>query len=223
MFTAPTAGGAPPSCLVPEGVELLGELADVPFVRVPVPPGDLRASNARLAAALALAVEGVLDPADARLPDLAAHLLDAYPDLPGRFSVVATVDGVDYVDDALASAPLGLAAALRTLGDRPVVAIVGGADRGAAVDPVLAAAEARAAPTTVVWLDDAGPLAAALEPLGVDVVAAADLEEAVRHAARIATEGATVVFSPAMPTPTGQGNWADRSARFRAAVAALVP
>jgi len=30
-----------------------------------------------------------------------------------------------------------------------------------------------------------------------------------------------VVFSPAMPTPADQGNWADRSARFRAEVAAL--
>jgi UDP-N-acetylmuramoylalanine--D-glutamate ligase len=165
----------------------------------------------------------VLDPSDARLGDLAAHLLDAYPDLPGRFSVVATLGGVEYVDDALASAPLGLAAALRTLHDRPVVAIVGGADRGAALDPVLAAADARTEPTTVVWVDDAGPMAAALEPLGVEVVAAADLEEAVQHAARIAAEGATVVFSPAMPTPPDQGSWADRSARFRAAVTALSP
>lgn len=225
LFTAPLPGARERRCLVPEGVELLGALATVPFVRVPVPPDDLRASNARLAAALALAivVDGPTAPGDALLEDLAGHLLEVYPDLPGRFSTVATVDGVDYVDDALASAPLGLAAALRTLHDRPVVAIVGGADRGAALDPVLAAADARTAPTTVVWVDDAGPLAAALEPLGVAVVAAADLEEAVRHAARIAAEGATVVFSPAMPTPPDQGNWAARSARFRAAVAALAP
>ena len=223
LFTAAIAGAGPRQCLVPDGVELLGELVEVPFVRVSVPPGDLRASNARLAAALALAIEGPLDPEADRLPALADELLEAYPDLPGRFSTVATVDGVDYVDDALASAPLGLAAALRSLADRPVVAIVGGADRGAAVDPVLAAADARTAPTTIVWLDDAGALAAALEPLGVDVLAAVDLEEAVRLAAGLATDGATVVFSPAMPTPPDQGNWADRSARFRAAVAALAP
>lgn len=221
LFTAPLAASGRRQSLVPDGVELVGDLAAVPFLRVPVPPADLRASNAHLAAALALAVEGALDLDDPRLADLAAHLLDAYPDLPGRFSTVATVDGVDYVDDALASAPLGLAAALRSLSDRPVVAIVGGADRGAAVDPVLAAADARSAPTTVVWLDDAGALATALEPLGVEVVAAADLEEAVQVAARIAASGSAVVFSPAMPTPADQGNWADRSVRFRAAVAAL--
>jgi UDP-N-acetylmuramoyl-L-alanine---L-glutamate ligase len=221
LFTAPLVGTGPRQCLVPEGVHLSGALVDVPFVRVPVPPEDLRASNAHLAAALALAVDVVVDPADPGLSELAAGLLESYPDLPGRFSTGATVDGVDYVDDALASAPLGLAAALRTLADRPVIAIVGGADRGAAIEPVLAAAEARVSPTTVVWIDDAGPLAAALAPLGVAVVAADDLEEAVEVAARAASPGWTVVFSPGMPTPADQGSWSDRSARFRAEVAAL--
>jgi UDP-N-acetylmuramoyl-L-alanine---L-glutamate ligase len=221
LFTAPLVGPGPRQCLVPEGVHLSGALVDVPFVRVPVPPEDLRASNAHLAAALALALDVVVDPADPGLAELAAGLLDSYPDLPGRFSTVATVDGADYVDDALASAPLGLAAALRTLADRPVIAIVGGADRGAAIEPVLAAAEARTSPTTVVWIDDGGELAAALAPLGVAVVAADDLEQAVQVAARAASPGSTVVFSPAMPTPADQGTWADRSARFRAAVAAL--
>lgn len=221
LFTAPLAGSRPRRCLAPDDVELRGALAAVAFERVPVAGDDLRASNAHLAAALALAT---VDPGGgdaAARTELAGQLLDAYPDLPGRFSTVATLAGVDYVDDALASAPLGLAAALRTLGDRPVVAIVGGADRGAAVDPVLAAAEARTAPTTVVWIDEASRLAAALEPLGVSVAAADDLEEAVAIAARTASHGAAVVFSPAMPTPPDQGSWADRSARFRAAVAAL--
>jgi UDP-N-acetylmuramoyl-L-alanine---L-glutamate ligase len=226
LFTAPLAGGGEHRNLVPTGVELAGALAEVPFTRVPVPADDLRSSNARLAAALAVAVDvgdGPLDPADRRVAELAAHLLDVYPDLPGRFSTVATVDGVDYVDDALASAPLGLAAALRTLHGRPVVAIVGGADRGAALDPVLAAADARTETTTVVWIDDAGELAATLAPLGVQVVAAGDLDEAVAVAAGLAEPGAAVVFSPAMPTPPDQGSWVDRSARFRAAVAALAP
>lgn len=218
LFTAPLAGGGRRRCLVPDHVDLRGELAAVAFERVPAPADDLRASNAHLAAALALAA---VDGDDGEREGLAAHLLDVHPDLPGRFSTVATVGGVDYVDDALASAPLGLAAALRTLVDRPVVAIVGGADRGAALDPVLAACEARTSPTTFVWVDDGARLAAAVAPLGAEVLAASDLEEAVRLAARAAAPGGAVVFSPAMPTPPDQGSWADRSARFRAAVAAL--
>jgi UDP-N-acetylmuramoylalanine-D-glutamate ligase len=214
VFTAPTASGRR-WCAVPAGLYLPGLFGNVAFTRIDVPADDLRASNARLAAAAALTVTG----GDAgRSTDLAAHLLDRYPDLPGRFSTVATVRGVDYVDDALASAPLGLAAALRTLAGRPVAAIVGGSDRGAALDPVLAAIAARRRPTLVLCVDDASPLAHQYRAAGAEADLATDLESAVVTAATRMPPGAAVVFSPGMPTPRAQGTWADRSARFRAAV-----
>jgi UDP-N-acetylmuramoylalanine--D-glutamate ligase len=218
VFTAPTAAGRRWSG-VPGDVALPAPLDAVSFTRIDVPSGDLRASNARLAAAAALAVSGG-DVAGGTV-DLAADLLGHYPDLPGRFSTVATIRGVDYIDDALASAPLGLAAALRTLGDRPVAAIVGGADRGAAIDPVLEAIAARRRPTLVLCVDDAASLAHRYRDAGAESDLASDLEAAVAMVATRMPPGSSVVFSPGMPTPTSQGSWSDRSARFRVAVELL--
>lgn len=191
------------------------------FTVVPAPAGDLRAANARLAAATALAVVGSEPDDGDALDDLAAALLEDYPELPGRFSTVAVAGAVEFIDDALASAPLGLAAALATVGDRAVAAIVGGTDRGADLDPVLAAIARRRAPTTVVLIDDArSPAVATRYAAAAPVVEADDLEAAVATAAAVPGVEA-VLFAPGMPTPAPQGNWSDRSRRFRAAVAAL--
>jgi UDP-N-acetylmuramoylalanine--D-glutamate ligase len=221
VFTAPTPGGAR-WCAVPAPVELPPAFDAVVFARVPVPDGDLRASNARLAAAVALKATGG-DGADPRaVADLGDHLISVYPDLPGRFSTVGTAGHVEYVDDALASNPLGLAAALRSLAGRPVAAIVGGADRGAGIQPVLAAIADRVEPTAIVCIDDAARLAERYAALASATVLAADLESAVAIAASQVSGGGVVLFSPGMPTPPGQGSWADRSRRFRDAVRQLV-
>ncbi len=151
---------------------------------------------------------------------MAAVLLDVYPELPGRFRLVATVDEVRYVDDALASNPLGLAASIGEVGvgPEPLTVIVGGADRGASPEPVVAALARRTGPTTVICIDEG----VAHEPRYADAGAAThrspDLEHAVRQAARVTPAGGLVLFSPGMPTPPAQGNWSHRSARFQSEV-----
>jgi UDP-N-acetylmuramoylalanine--D-glutamate ligase len=223
VFTAPLPVPGPRWCGVPAGVELPPPFDSVGFTRVDVDHSDLRASNATVAAAAALAATdrwpGGTPPADVPLADLVADLLAAYPDLPGRFSTVATVGPVAFVDDALASNPLGLAAGLRSLSGQPVAVIVGGADRGASFEPVLSAIAARQEPTTVVGIDDApGGTADACRRAGAAVSTAVDLEAAVEVATAAVAAGGTVLFSPGMPTPPDQGSWADRSRRFRDAV-----
>jgi UDP-N-acetylmuramoylalanine--D-glutamate ligase len=99
-----------------------------------------------------------------------------------------------------------------------VVVIVGGADRGASIDPVLAALAGRAASTTVLCIDDATALVDRYRGSGVTAVVVADLEAAVEQAAALAPPGGVVLFSPGMPTPDAQGSWVDRSHRFRRAV-----
>jgi UDP-N-acetylmuramoylalanine--D-glutamate ligase len=220
VFTAPTASGRR-WCGAPSDLRLPGLFDGVAFTRVAVPDGDLRSSNARLAAAAALVVSG--GDVTGGTAALADDLVEHYPDLPGRFSTVATIRGIEFVDDALASAPLGLAAALRTLADRPVAAIVGGSDRGATLDPVLEAIAARRRPTLVLCIDDAGAVAHRYRAAGAESDIVEDLEAAVTLAATRMPAGAAVVFSPGMPTPRDQGTWAERSARFRAAVAGLHP
>ena len=164
VFTAPLAGDGVRWSGMPAGIDLPEAFAGIDFEVVPAPPGDLRARNARLAAAAALAATG----GDrSTLDELAADLEASYPDLPGRFSTVATIGGIDFIDDALGSNPVGLAAALRTLDGRAVSVIVGGTDRGASIEPVLeaiAAARARRRPWWASTMPLPSPTATAPSP-----------------------------------------------------------
>ena len=151
--------------------------------------------------------------------DVAAVLLQAYPELPGRFRLAG--DGRTrsrYIDDALASNPLGLAASIGEVGPEPLTVIVGGADRGANPEPVVAALARRAGPTTVICIDDAVAHEPQYAAAGAATHQSTDLEHAVRQAARITPAGGIVLFSPGMPTPPAEGNWSHRSARFQAEV-----
>ncbi|MEA2901038.1 MAG: UDP-N-acetylmuramoyl-L-alanine---L-glutamate ligase [Actinomycetota bacterium] len=219
VFSAPGLGGRRWAGVL-DDVALPPAFAAVDFCRVPVPGGGLRARNAHLAAATALAVwDETVDPV--RVESVADALLAAYPELPGRFRLVATVDSVRYIDDALASNPLGLAASLGELGPEPLTVIVGGATRGADLEPVLVALAGRPGPTNVVCIDDAVPLEGQFVLLGARTYRSADLEAAVRTAAEITPAGGVVLFSPAMPTPPAEGNWSRRSARYQAEVERL--
>jgi len=222
VFTAPGLGGRRWAGVLAD-VALPPAFAAIDFCRVPVPDGGgLRARNAHLAAATALAVgHETVDPA--RVESVAAALLAAYPELPGRFRLVATVDSVRYIDDALASNPLGLAASIGEVGPEPLTVIVGGATRGATLEPVLVALAGRTGPTTVVCIDDAVALEGQFAIVGARTYRSADLEAAVRTAAGITPPGGVVLFSPAMPTPPAEGNWSRRSARFQAEVERLFP
>lgn len=200
---------------------------EVDMVRVPAPTGGVRERNCTMAAAVALQAAGQLAAGPGQQIDrealwsLARELLDDYPRLPGRFATVAVAGGVEYIDDALASNPLGLSAAISSVADRDAVFIVGGRDRGADLRTVLMRLAARGARTHIVCIDDARHLAHDLVPYPHFADVAANLEDAVRVAGQLVGEGGAVVFSPAMPTPPDQGDWQTRSERFRAAVASM--
>src|SRR5690606_25797987 len=88
----------------------------------------------------------------------------------------------------------------------------------ASLEPLLRAASARRNGLGFICIDDARMIAAELRQVGCKVDSAGSLEEAVARAAQLAAPGSTVLFSPAMPTPTEEGTWENRSSRFRAAV-----
>lgn len=142
--------------------------------------------------------------------------------LPSRQQLVATVDGVDYVDDALASNPAATIAAIETFSDRPVVLILGGADRGVDHDELLGAIGRHV--TRVVLFSDTGQRlkeAVAATGVAVNALATDDVGEAAQAAADWATPGSVVLFSPAAPTPAHLGTYEDRSRRYAEAVGAM--
>ncbi|HKA68788.1 MAG TPA: UDP-N-acetylmuramoyl-L-alanine--D-glutamate ligase [Actinomycetes bacterium] len=182
---------------------------------VPAAPHNL--ANALAAAALARAY-GV--PPRAVRDGLRAFRLD-----PHRIALVATVAGVDYVDDSKATNPHAAAASIQAY-DR-VVWIAGGLAKGASFDELVAAAKDRLRAVVLIGADRAG-IADALARHAPDVpvvtVARTDTEvmdDVIAQASRLARPGDTVLLAPACASMDMFANYAERGDRFAAAVARL--
>ena len=187
------------------GMQLLGEhnrrnaLAAATAVLMREPAADAKAGEAQLAAVAA-----------------AACAVEA---LPHRMQPVAEVEDVLYVDDSNATQPESTRAALRAL-DRPVVAILGGKDKGADMGALLADVRA-GAKAVVVMGGSAAVLADALAG-DLPLARAEDVEAAVTEASRLAVPGDAVLLSPAYASLDQYASFAERGDRFQAAVRALM-
>ncbi|MDI3339180.1 MAG: UDP-N-acetylmuramoyl-L-alanine--D-glutamate ligase [Sphaerobacter sp.] len=177
-------------------------------------PGPHAALNA-LAAAAAAILAGA-SPAEAR-----AGLRAATP-VPHRQEIVATVDGVCYVNDSAATAPAATLAALDTFRGRPLVLIAGGADKGADLAPLArrVAAEAEA----VVLLDGAATpaLHRLLQAAGARRISGPhrSMAAAVAAAAELAPPGGVVLLAPGCASFGLFRDEFERGEAFRAAVRA---
>jgi UDP-N-acetylmuramoylalanine--D-glutamate ligase len=188
-------------------------------------PGPHNTVNALAAAALARAI-GV--EADAVARGLAGFTGGAH-----RNVLVATVGGVDYVDDSKATNPHAAGASLAAY--PRVVWIAGGLLKGADVDPLVAAVASRLAGVVLLGRDRA-VIAAALArhaPMvpvvtvvsgdddRVDTSAEATMSEIVAAAARLARPGDTVLLAPAAASMDVFRDYAHRGRAFADAVRAL--
>ena len=191
----------------------------------------LRAPGAHNVANLCGAIAGALLLTGAA-PSVAsvAAAIEEFDGLPSRCQSIGTRDGVEYVDDALASNPLATTASMASYTDRPMTLILGGADRGVDFAPLAEAVVARApTPNIVVIPPDGGRIVDAVRAAGnrrqveVSITETPDLGGAVRTAVAGTPNGGVVLFSPGAPTPTGHGGFGARSRRFRMAVEAIRP
>jgi UDP-N-acetylmuramoylalanine--D-glutamate ligase len=158
-----------------------------------------------------------------------AAAVDAFEGLPSRCHTVGRRDGLTFVDDALASNPFATMASVEAFPGRPLTVILGGADRGIDVGPLAEALARRSPiPTVVVLPPDGQRLRVALDSLPADrppvpVREADDMVGAVREAVASTAGGGVILFSPAAPTPDGQGGFRERSRQFAAASGVPVP
>jgi len=185
--------------------------------------GRHNAWNALLALAAVSTVVSV-DPA------VAAEALRTFEPLPHRLQPVSDPSAVEFLNDSLATNPPALAAALGSLRDRRVIAIIGGADRG--VDQSVLRDEIVSHPPAVlIGLPDSGPqmlqtIAQWLTDAGVDEshwparIPVDDMSEAVSVARAHAESGNVVVLSPGAPSFGRYRDYQDRAEQFIAAVAA---
>jgi len=155
--------------------------------------------------------------------EAAASTARTFAGVPHRLEPVATVGGVLYVNDSIATAPERTLAGLRAYGER-VVLILGGRDKNLPVREMAEEAVRRC--RAVITFGESGAMyaRAVREVPGADAVTIREVgtvEETVRAASEVAQAGDVVLFSPAATSFDQYANFEIRGQVFREAVRAL--
>lgn len=140
-----------------------------------------------------------------------------------RLEPVRTLNGVEFINDSIASSPSRTAAGLRALRDRSLVLIAGGYDKhipydelGAVIKEnvrVLVLCGATAPKIRAAVLAAPGP--------GPEIIEEGDFAAAVRAAAEAARPGEIVLLSPASASFDLFKNFEERGERFKELVRSL--
>lgn len=144
------------------------------------------------------------------------HALREYRGEPHRVELIASFDGVDYVDDSKGTNVGATVAALDGLAQHCVL-IAGGDGKGQDFAP-LAAPVTRWCRAVALIGRDTPALQEALAQTGVPLHAYASLEAAVRAASELAAPGDAVLLSPACASLDMFTNYAHRAQVFTQAV-----
>lgn len=146
------------------------------------------------------------------------QVLTEFPGLPHRMQLVASINGVDYVDDSKAT-NVGAAAASVLSVPGPVVLIAGGDAKGGEFTAFAEAIHERLRAAVLIGRD--GPAIARALKGRTAVFQAADLRTAVPIAAQLARPGDTVLLAPGCASFDQYRNYAERGLDFRRHVEAL--
>lgn len=182
-----------------------------------IAPQDLplrgRHNAENLCAALA-----ALDAAGLQRPPLPAALAGVHG-LPHRLETILVADGVEWVDDSIATNPASTIVALAAFSDHDVVLIAGGYERGQDLSD-LASVAAAAERLRIICLPDTGArLAAAAIAAGMAperIVHASDMADAVAIAREQARPGCAVLLSPAAASYNSYQDFEERGEHFAA-------
>ncbi len=136
-----------------------------------------------------------------------------------RCEIVATIDGVEFINDSKSTNLHALESALRSLDGR-VILIAGGKDKGLDYTPLADLVAERTGGVVAIG-EIAGQLKSDWANGAAPPAVAASLEDAVGMASRLAGEGDKVLFSPGTSSFDMFSGYAERGERFRAAVQAL--
>ena len=177
--------------------------------------GDHNVANVVCAVAIASEL-GVDDAA-------AAAAVRDFEGLPHRLEPVASVAGVSYVNDSIATTPERALAGIRAF-EQPLVLLLGGREKHLPLSELAREAVARC--RAVLVFGEAASVfaeavAAARDGERPPIEEAGSVEEAVAAAARLARDGDVVLLSPGGTSFDAYRNFEQRGAAFRAAVAAL--
>ncbi|MFA7249875.1 MAG: UDP-N-acetylmuramoyl-L-alanine--D-glutamate ligase [Dehalococcoidia bacterium] len=164
----------------------------------------------------AVAVAGLLGVSE----EAAARAVRAFTGVAHRLEPVATIDGVQYINDSIATAPERTLAGMRAFTE-PLVLLLGGRDKNLPTRALGEEAVRRC--RAVITFGEASDLyASAIRAAeGGDRITlrqVADVPAAVLEAARLARTGDVVLFSPAGTSFDAYRNFEARGRAFREAV-----
>lgn len=189
-----------------QGTTLLMPAAEVPMA------GDHNVANVLAALALCRAIDLPVRPM--------LEAIRQFQGLPHRVEKVAErSDGVVFYDDSKGTNVGATLAALQGLGCR-VVLIAGGDGKGQDFSPLTEAFRTHARVVVLIGRD-AALIEAETRESGVEYVFAADMDQAVAVADRLAVSGEAVLLSPACASMDMFRNYAHRAEVFIAAVRRL--
>ncbi len=126
--------------------------------------------------------------------------LATFPGVPGRLELAAEVDGVKVYNDNNATTPTATATGIAAVAQgKKVVLLMGGADKGLPLEPLLAAIEDQVKEIVLIPGTGTDRLVVQLKEQNSSVnwTMSASLEEALTVALEKATVGDVILFSPA--------------------------
>jgi len=176
-----------------------------------VVPGE----HNRYDAALATEAARALNVAD----EITEKALAEFPGVPGRLELIREKDGVRFYNDTTATTPEATLAALEALdaGDRNIILIMGGADKGLDMNHLLLALPKHAKRIFML----AGSGTNRVLPFVPEASVYDDLRAAVEEAARFAVTGDVVLLSPGFASFGMFKNEYDRGDQFNTIVKSL--
>jgi UDP-N-acetylmuramoylalanine--D-glutamate ligase len=145
--------------------------------------------------------------------------LESFAGLEHRLQLIGERSGIRYFNDSISTTPVSVTAALRTVGFKDVVLLLGGMDRGldwaAFTEGLL-----RQTPHAIITMPDSGPKlfeffkTADIQPeAGLHTVPG--LEEAVVLAQELVPEKGCILLSPGAPSFPHFRDFAERGNQFR--------
>lgn len=149
-------------------------------------------------------------------PEKIQEGLNSFAPPPHRMEVVASVQGVSYINDSKATNVDAVFYALQAM-DQPTVWIVGGQDKGNDYSPLVDLVQQKVKAIICMGLDNQ-PILDVFKNIGKSILETRSAQEAVQKATELATAGDTVLLSPACASFDLFKNYEDRGEQFRRAV-----
>lgn len=142
--------------------------------------------------------------------------LETFHPVAHRLEPIATIDGVEYINDSKATNVDAVYYALQAM-DKPIVWVVGGQDKGNDYQPLLPFVREKVKAIVCLGLDNK-KIIEAFGTLEIPIRETKSAAKAVQEGRQLATGGDVVLLSPACASFDLFKNYLERGDQFRAAV-----